>query len=87
MAERIGEIRAQSRAKDITMLKKHATVEVLVVDDTDTIPVPFLTTIENAKVINLLDASDVTVTLLGNVITVDDVAISAAHLLVTVVGV
>jgi len=86
MADRKGEVRAQSQAKDVTMLKKHATIEVLVVDDADTITVDSMALIENAKVINLADASDVTVNIAVNVITINDVAISSAHLLVTVVG-
>ena len=87
MAERKGEVRAQSQAKNVTLLKKHATIEVLVADDADIIVVDSMVTVENAKVINLLDATDVTVTVATNVITIDDVAISASHLLVVVAGV
>ena len=87
MANRIGEVRAQSQAKQITLLKKHATIEVLSVDDADTITVDSMATIENVKVVSLVDSSDVVVTFAANVITIDDVAVSASHLLVTVVGV
>lgn len=87
MAERIGEVRAQSRAKDVTLLKKHATVEVLVIDDADTVTIDSITTIDNAKVINLSDGSDVTVDVATNVITINDVAISGAHVIILVVGI
>lgn len=87
MSERKGEVRAQSQAKNITLLKKHATIEVLVVNDADTIVVDSMATINNAKVVNLADASDVTVEVVNNVITINDVSVSAAHLLVQVVGV
>jgi len=87
MADRIGEVRAQSQAKDVTLLKKHATIEVLAVDDADTITVNSLVSIDNAKVVNLADASDVTINIATNVITINDVSVSAAHLLVLAVGV
>ena len=86
MAERTGEVRAQSQAKNITLLKKHATIEVLAIDDADTIVVNAVATIDNAKVINLADGSDVTVTVATNVITIDDVAITGAHVICMVVG-
>ena len=86
MAERIGEVRAQSQAQNITLLKKHATIEVMVADDADTITVDALVAIDNVKVVNLADASDVTVTVATNVITIDDVAVAGAHLLCLVVG-
>ena len=86
MAERVGEIRAQSRAKDVTLLKKHTTIEVAVIDDADTVTVDILTNIDNAKVVNLSDASDITVDIAGNVITINDGAVSGAHVLMQVVG-
>ena len=86
MAERIPEIRAQSRAKNVTLLKTHTTLEVLNVDDGDTITVDIMTTIDNAKVVSLSDASDITNDIAGNVITINDVAVSGAHVLIQVVG-
>ena len=86
MAERTPEVRAQSQARDVTLLKKHTTLEVLQVDDGDTITVESLTNIDSAKVINLADASDVTVGIATNVITINDVGISADHLICLVVG-
>lgn len=86
MAERVGEIRAQSQAKDTTLLKKHATVEVLVIDDADTVTIDSMTNIDNAKVVNLSDASDITVDIATNVITINDVAVSGAHVIIQVVG-
>lgn len=86
MAERTPEIRAQSQAKTVTLLKKHTTLEVLTIDDADTIPVEIMTTIDNAKVINLADGSDVTINTAGNEITINDVSISGAHVICIVVG-
>ena len=86
MAERIGEVRAQSRAKDVTLLKKHATVEVLVIDDADTVTIDSMTNIDNAKVVNLSDGSDITKDVATNVITINDVAVSGAHVISLVVG-
>lgn len=86
MAERIPEVRAQSQARDVTLLKKHTTLEVIQVDDADTITVDSLTNIDNAKVINLADASDVTVDIATNVITINDVGVSADHLICLVIG-
>lgn len=86
MAERVGEIRAQSQAKNTTLLKKHTTIEVAVIDDGDTVPVNILTNIDNVKVVNLSDASDITVDIAGNVITINDGAVSGAHVLIQVVG-
>lgn len=86
MAERVGEVRAQSQAKDVTLLKKHSTIEVLVIDDADTVVVNSMANVENAKVINLADSVDVTVLIAGNVITIDDVSISGSHLVMLVTG-
>jgi hypothetical protein len=86
MADRKPEIRAQSQAKTITLLKKHTTLEVLTIDDADTVTVDIMTTIDNAKAINLADGTDVTVDILGNVLTINDVTVSGSHLLITVVG-
>lgn len=87
MAEITGEVRAQSQAKDITLLKKHATIEVLSIDDADTVTVDSMATINNAKVINLSDGTDVAVDIATNVVTINDVAISGSHIIILVVGV
>ena len=86
MAERTGEVRVQSQAKDVTLLKKYATVEVLVIDDADTVTIDSMTTIDSAKVIDLADSTDVTVDIATNVITINDVGVSADHLIILVVG-
>jgi hypothetical protein len=86
MADRKGEVRAQSQAKSFTLLKKHATIEVPTIDDGDTITVDGIVNIDNAKVVNVADASDVTVNISGNVVTINDVAVSGAHVLCLVVG-
>ena len=86
MAEKIGEVRAQSQARDVTLLKKHATIEVLDLDDTDTVTVDSMTTIDSAKVINLSNAGDINVTLATNVITIDDEGVSNDHVIILVVG-
>jgi len=86
MAERVGEVKSQSQARDVTLLKKYSILEVLQVDDADTITVDALTTIDSVKVIDLADATDVTVDIATNVITINDVGVSADHLLVTAVG-
>lgn len=87
MAERTGEVRAQSQAKDVTLLKKHKTIEVLVIDDADTITVDGMTTIESATAIDLSDATAVAVDIATNVITINDVGVSADHLIILVVGI
>lgn len=86
MAERIPEIRAQSQARDITLLKKHTTLEVLDVDDADTITVDIMTNIDSASAVDLSDGTAVTVDIATNVITINDVGVSADHLIILVVG-
>ena len=86
MAERQPEIRAQSQARDITLLKKHTTLEVLDIDDGDIVTVVIMTNIDNVKAVNLVDAADVSVDISGNVLTINDGAVSASHLLIQVVG-
>lgn len=86
MAEKVGEVRAQSQAKDVTLLKKHATIEVLDLDDADTVTVNNMTTIDSATVINLSDATAVTVNTATNVITVNDLGLANAHVICLVVG-
>ena len=86
MAERIPEIRAQSRAKDVTLLKTHTTLEVLNVDDADTITVDILATIDSATAIDLSDGTAVAVDIATNVITINDVGVANDHLIILVVG-
>ena len=86
MANVIGEVRAQSQAKDITLLKKHASIEVISISDTDTYTVDNMTTVENSTVVNMATGADVTHTKVGNVITIDD-AVSDIHVMIFVVGV
>lgn len=86
MAERTGEIRAQSRAKNVTLLKKHTVIEVPVIDDADTVTVPIMTTIDSATVINLVDSSVITADIATNVITINDVTVSQEHVIILVVG-
>lgn len=86
MAERSGEVRAQTQAFNKVLLKKFSQIEIPVIDDADTHTVVGMTNIDNAKAVNLEDASDVTVTVLDNVVTVDDAGVSGDHILITVVG-
>lgn len=86
MAERNGEVRAQTQAHNKVLLKKYSQIEIEVIDDADTHTVVGMTNIDNAKAVNLEDAADINVTVLGNVVTVDDAGVSADHILITVVG-
>lgn len=86
MAEVQGEVRAQSQARDVSLLKKHATIEILSINDGDTHTVNSLTTIDSAKVIDLSDSTDVTVDIATNVITINDSGVSTDHLIILVVG-
>ena len=86
MAERIPEIRAQSQAANKTLLKKHTTLEVLNVDDADTIPVNIMTNIDTASAVDLATGSAVTVDIAGNELTVNDAGVSNDHLIILVVG-
>lgn len=86
MAERIPEIRAQSRAKDVTLLRTHATLEVLSADDGDTITVDIMGNIDIALAVDLSDGTAVTVDIATNVITINDIGVSADHLIILVVG-
>lgn len=86
MAERIPEVRAQSQARDVNLLKKHTTLEVLNVDDADTITVDIMSNIDIALAVDLNDGTAVTVDIATNVITINDVGVSADHLIILVVG-
>ena len=86
MAEREGEVRAQTQAKDVTLLKKFSQIEILVIDDADTHTVVGMTNIDNVRVVDLSTATDITADKAGNVVTINDVSVSGAHVLITVVG-
>ena len=87
MSDKTFSVNDQGQGQDITLLKKHKTLEVTSISDTDTITVDGLTTVNVAKVIDLADGTEFTVTLLTNVITIDDVGCSSDHVIVLVVGV
>ena len=86
MADRPFSVTAQSQGRDVTLLKRYATLEVESVDETDTVTPPNYTTIDNVTAVNLADASDVAVSAVGNVITIDEAALSGAHIILTIVG-
>ena len=86
MAEKIGEVRAQSQARNITLLKRHATIEVLDVDDADTITVDSLTTIDAVTIYNAATASTVAADIAGNVITINDVTAVNSHVILLAIG-
>lgn len=86
MADKSFVVHQTEQARDVTLLKSHKTIEVLSIDDADTITVEDYTTVDNAKVINLADGLDVGVTLATNVITINEAALSGAHVIAIVVG-
>lgn len=86
MADRAYSSIGQGKGQDVTQLKRHATLEVAIIDDGDTITVDNYTTIDSATVIDLADATSYTVNLSTNVITINDVSVSADHVIVLVVG-
>lgn len=87
MADQTYTVKNQGQGQDITYLKKNTTLEVVSISDTDTITVDSFTTIEVARVVDLADGVEYAVTLLNNVITIDDGACSSDHVIVLVVGV
>lgn len=87
MADQTYAVKGQGRGQDISYLKKHLTLEVDSISDADTITVDELTTVNVAKVVDLVDGTEYTVTLATNVITIDDVGCSSDHVIVLVVGV
>ena len=87
MADKTYNIIKSGQGQDITMLKKHVTLEVTSISDTDTITIDELTTVNIAKVIDLADGAEFTVSLGTNIITIDDVDCSADHVIVLAVGV
>lgn len=86
MAERVPSKVKAVQGKDTTLLKKYVTLEVDVIDDADTVTVTNLTTIDSAKVIDLADASDITADIATNVVTINDVSVSADHIVILAVG-
>jgi len=87
MVDKTYTIKDQGQGQDISYLKKHATLEVSSISDTDIITVDELTTVNVVTVIDLVDGTIYGTTLLTNVITIDDVACSSDHVIVLVVGV
>jgi len=87
MADQVYTVKVQGRGQDITYLKKHVTLEVVSISDTDTITVDSLETVNVARVIDLADGTEYAVTLATNVITIDDVGCSSDHVIVLAVGV
>jgi hypothetical protein len=87
MADQTYNIIKAGQGQTITNLKKHVTLEVTSISDTDTITVDELDTVNVAVVIDLSDGTEYTVTLSTNVITIDDQACSSDHVIVLVVGV
>lgn len=86
MADRSFSLTAHGQGRDVTLLKRYATLEVQSIDESDTVTPPSYTTIDNAKAVNLVDGADVSVSVVGNVITVDEVGLSGAHIIITIVG-
>ena len=62
MADQTYDIKSQGQGQDITLLKKYKALEVTSISDADTITVAGLTTINEATVIDLADATEFTVT-------------------------
>jgi len=86
MADKTYSIIKSGQGQTITNLKKHITLEVTSISDTDTITVDELTSVDAAKVLDLADATEYSVTLADNVVTIDDVGCSSDHVIVLVVG-
>lgn len=87
MSDKTYTVKDQGQGQDISLLKKHSTLEITSISDTDTITVANMTTVNSAKVVDLADGTEYTTTLLTNVITIDDVGCSNDHVIVLVVGV
>ncbi len=86
MADRSFSSIGQGTGQDVSVLKRHITIEVATIDDGDTITVDNYTTIDAAAVLDLADGTLYTVDLATNVITINDAAVSAKHIIVLVVG-
>lgn len=86
MADKTYNIIKQGQGQNISYLKKHVTLEVTSISDADTITVDELTSVDVAKVIDLEDGTEYTVTLATNVITIDDASCSSDHVIVLAVG-
>lgn len=76
----------QGRGQDVTSLKRHSTIEVNSINNADTITLDNYTTIDAASVLDLADGTAYAVTLNTNVVTIDDVAAVAKHVIVLIVG-
>jgi len=88
MADKTYNVIKSGQGQDITMLKKHVTLEISEISDADTITVDELTTVNAAKVIDLATGTDFTIAELAtNVITIDDVTCVSDHVIVLAVGV
>ena len=79
-------VKSSGQSRDETLLKKHKTLEVISIDEDDTITVTGYTTINSVKVVNLADCVDVSSSVVGNVVTIDEVDLSAEHVIILVVG-
>ena len=86
MADKTYSVKSQGQGQTVTNLKKFLTLEVTSISDADTVTVDALTTVNVAKVIDLSDGTEYTVTLATNVITIDDATCSADHVIILVVG-
>lgn len=87
MADKTYSIIKSGQGQTITDLKKHITLEITSISDADTITVDEITTVNAAKVVDLADATEYSVTLVDNVVTIDDAGCSSDHVIVLVVGV
>jgi len=86
MSDRAFSSIGQGQGQDVTVLKRHFTGEVAVIDDGDTITLDNYTTIVTASVLDLADGTSYTVNVAGNVITINDASVSQKHVIFLVVG-
>jgi len=86
MADRSYIVKKTAIGKEETVLKRHSTIEVISIDEADTVTVQGYTTIDNVKAIDLAAGTDVDASAAGNVITIDEVGASAVHIIAIVVG-
>lgn len=86
MADRTYDVKNQGQGQDITYLKKYKVLEVESISDADTVTVDGFTTVDAAKVVDLSDGTEYTVTLATNVVTIDDAGCSSDHVIILVIG-
>ena len=86
MADVSYSVQKAGQGQDVSYLKKYVVLDTTV-DDADTITVVELGTVQVVSIINLSDGSVIGSTLATNVITIDEAALSAAHVLVSAVGI